>query len=611
MPIFRRKDSDARLFLNNTILLLFFFTLCAIPLSSAVAATVNLAWEASKSSNVDGYKMYYGTSSRNYPYSVNVGNHTSCSISGLQEGKKYYFAATAYNTSDVESDYSEEFPYTVPTGSASGSGTTGTGGSSGTIIIDNGDPGTEASGSWSVSGASGYYGSNSVYSSANASTYSFEAARSGAQEVSLWYTAYGNRCTNVPVEIYDGNTHLDTVTVNQQKNGGRWNQLGTYSFSGNARIVTTSNGGCITSADAVRLVPTSSTGSTTSSGSTSSSGTTSSTGGTTSSGSTSGSGTTSSTGGTTSSGSTSGSGTTGTSGSSGTIIIDNGDPNTEASGSWSLSSASGYYGSNSVYSRANASTYSFEAARSGAQEVSLWYTAYGNRCTNVPVEIYDGNNHLDTITVNQQKNGGRWNQLGTYSFSGNARIITISNGGCITSADAVRLVPTSSTGSTTSSGSTSGSGTTSSTGSTTSSGSTSGSGTTGTSASSGSIIIDNGDPNTEASGSWSLSSASGFYGSNSVYSGANASTYSFEAACSGVQEVYLWYTAYGNRCTNVPVEIYDGNTYLDTVTVNQQKNGGQWNQLGTYSFGGNAKVIIISNGGCITSADAVNFFEPN
>ena len=61
----------------------------------------------------------------------------------------------------------------------------------------------------------------------------------------------------------------------------------------------------------------------------------------------------------------------------------------------------------------------------------------------------------------------------------------------------------------------------------------------------------------------------------------------------------------------MPVEIYDGNTYIDTVTVNQQKDGGQWNQLGTYSFGGNAKVTIISNGGCITSADAVNFFEPN
>jgi hypothetical protein len=33
--------------------------------------------------------------------------------------------------------------------------------------------------------------------------------------------------------------------------------------------------------------------------------------------------------------------------------------------------------------------------------------------------------------------------------------------------------------------------------------------------------------------------------------------------------------------------------------------------LGTYSFGGNAKVTIISIGGCVTSADAVYFFEPN
>ena len=211
----------------------------------------------------------------------------------------------------------------------------------------------------------------------------------------------------------------------------------------------------------------------------------------------------------------------------------------------------------------------------------------------MPVEIYDGNTYLDTVTVNQQQNGGQWNELGTYSFSGNARILTTSYGGCITSVDAVSLVPTSSAAGTTSSGS------------------TNGSTPSGTSGSSGSIIIDNGDPSTEASGSWSLSSARGFYGANSIYSKTNSSTYSFEAACSGVQEVYLWHTAYSNRCTNVPVEIYDGNTYLDTVTVNQQQHGGQWNELGTYSFGGNAKVTIISNGGCVTSADAVYFFEPN
>ena len=620
MPIFQRKNKYSKPILNNTILILLFFALCSITANSAFAAELNLVWKASASSNVDGYKMHYGTSSRNYPYSVNVGNHTSCSISGLQEGKKYYFAATAYNAIKVESDYSGEFLYTVPTsstssttssgstndsgttgstsgsgstGSTSGSGTTGStssstppgsSGSSDTIIIDNGDPNTEASGTWNVSSARGFYGSSSIYSKTLSSTYSFEAARSGAQEVYIWYTAYGNRCTNVPVEIYDGNTHLDTVTVNQQQNGGQWNQLGTYSFSGNARIIAISNGGCVTSADAVSFVATSSTGSTTSSGSTSGSGTTGSTSGSDTSGSTSGSGTTGSTSGSDTSGSTSGSTPSDTSLPSGTIVIDNGDPNTEASGSWNVSNARGFYGPNSIYSKTYLSTYSFEAACSGEQEVYMWYTAYSNRCTNVPVEIYDGNTYIDTVTVNQQKNGGQWNELGTYSFSGNARIVTTSYGGCITSVDAVSFVPTSST---------------------------SGSTPSGASGSSGSIIIDNGDPNTEASGLWNVSSARGFYGPNSIYSRTQSSTYSFEAACSGVQEVYLWYTAYGNRCTNVPVEIYDGNTYLDTVTVNQQENGGQWNQLGTYSFGGNAKVTIISNGDCVTSADAVYFFEPN
>ena len=441
MPIFLRKDSYTKIIFNNTILIPLLLTLCTIFSSSALAATVNLAWKASTGSNVDGYKMYYGTSSRNYSYNVNVGNSTSCSLSGLQEGRRYYFATTAYNTSDVESDYSPELSYTIPTsstdstsssGSTSGSGTTGstsdsgttgstsgstpsdTSASSGTIIIDNGDPNTAASGKWSPSGASGYYGANSLYSNRSGDSYSFEAASSGAQEVYLWHAASSNRCTDVPIEIYNGNIHLDTVRINQQQDGGQWNLVGTYTFSGTAKIITVSTGvsNCVTSADAVSLVSTSSTTGTAPSGSTSDSGTTGSTSDTT---------------------------TSDTSASSGTIIIDNGDPNTAASGKWSPSGASGYYGANSLYSNRSGDSYSFEAASSGAQEVYLWHAASGNRCTNVPIEIYDGNTRLDTVTINQQQDGGQWNLLGTYNFSGTATIIIVSTGvsNCVTSADAV------------------------------------------------------------------------------------------------------------------------------------------------------------------------------
>jgi hypothetical protein len=47
---------------------------------------------------------------------MNVGNATQTTVSGLVPGQTYYFAATAYNSSGVESDYSTEIVYTVPSG---------------------------------------------------------------------------------------------------------------------------------------------------------------------------------------------------------------------------------------------------------------------------------------------------------------------------------------------------------------------------------------------------------------------------------------------------------------------------------------------------------------
>ena len=73
------------------------------------AANVNLAWNDSTAANAGGYIVYYGTRSRNYTASVDVGNHTSYSVPGLQLGVKYYFAITTYDlTATVKGSPSEE-----------------------------------------------------------------------------------------------------------------------------------------------------------------------------------------------------------------------------------------------------------------------------------------------------------------------------------------------------------------------------------------------------------------------------------------------------------------------------------------------------------------------
>src|SRR6266481_7779941 len=93
--------------------LLFILFSAAVPLS-AFAASVTLVWNPSPGTNVAGYNVYYGVASRTYTNKVNVGNVTNATISGLIVGTTYYFAVTAYDTYGLESDYSTEISYTVP-----------------------------------------------------------------------------------------------------------------------------------------------------------------------------------------------------------------------------------------------------------------------------------------------------------------------------------------------------------------------------------------------------------------------------------------------------------------------------------------------------------------
>jgi hypothetical protein len=79
------------------------------PLAAVAAGTVTLAWDASLGTNViANYKVYYGVASRTYTNSAAAGTNLTVSVSNLVSGATYYFAATATDTSGLESDYSTE-----------------------------------------------------------------------------------------------------------------------------------------------------------------------------------------------------------------------------------------------------------------------------------------------------------------------------------------------------------------------------------------------------------------------------------------------------------------------------------------------------------------------
>jgi hypothetical protein len=124
------------------------------------------------------------------------------------------------------------------------------------LIINDGDEGSSPDGIWRISGGADPYGTQSLYSKEMGATYGYKASLTGRHEVALWWTNYQTRCDDVLIEIHDGDVLLDTVPVDQTQNGGQWNILGTYTFSGSAMVVVISgDSNCSTCADAASFRP--------------------------------------------------------------------------------------------------------------------------------------------------------------------------------------------------------------------------------------------------------------------------------------------------------------------------------------------------------------------
>jgi hypothetical protein len=96
--------------------------LLTISLSAARAASVELEWDPNTDPQLAGYKIYWGPSSGNYTSSKKVGNTTVYTVTGLNEGQTYYFAATAYDAAGTESGFSNQVSYRIPLSDSDGDG---------------------------------------------------------------------------------------------------------------------------------------------------------------------------------------------------------------------------------------------------------------------------------------------------------------------------------------------------------------------------------------------------------------------------------------------------------------------------------------------------------
>jgi hypothetical protein len=90
--------------------------------ANSVTASVTLGWVAPTQNingttltNLEGYKIYYGTASKQYTTTISVANPAALSyvINSLTVGQQYFFAVTAVSLAGVESSYSPEISATI------------------------------------------------------------------------------------------------------------------------------------------------------------------------------------------------------------------------------------------------------------------------------------------------------------------------------------------------------------------------------------------------------------------------------------------------------------------------------------------------------------------
>lgn len=134
-------------------------------------------------------------------------------------------------------------------------------------IIDNGAAGYTKSGSWNTKRFVGRDRDiDLAASTANATptataTWNFTNLEAGSYRVHVTWARATNQASNAPFTLFDGNTALSTVLVNQKNSpsglsvsSSTWASLGTVAITGNSlRVVLGNNADGVVAADAIRI----------------------------------------------------------------------------------------------------------------------------------------------------------------------------------------------------------------------------------------------------------------------------------------------------------------------------------------------------------------------
>jgi hypothetical protein len=258
------------------------------------------------------------------------------------------------------------------------------------------------------------------------------------------------------------------------------------------------------------------------------------------------------------------------------IYVDNADAQLVCD--WGTSATGGYRGHYYWHAAGTGSctaTWTPNVPSTETYNVYAWWKASSNRATDAKYTInYDGGSA--TVEVNQEIGSSQWNYLGNFSFAvGTSGSVVLSDDANeFVVADAIKLTPSAPPPPQT-------------------------------------VIVDN--PNATFVGYWGTSPSGGYNGDyrwNSAGTGAHTATFTPNLVAGASYSVSAWWKASPNRATDSPYTIYyDGGS--ETVDVNQEINGNQWNLLGTYSFvaGQSGYVVLSDDADQYVIADAVKF-EP-